>query len=268
VTYRLVIDASFQRVSAIIADKVERPRKYIASVIRSDILERGDGFVIRETRHQALLTGVPVTEKISTRAIVSGQETVCELVGDPNYVGTARDRLTRVHGRDDRVELEYDVMLTPRHGAAEPPLATLEAIVRDSAHRVKEFAENSVVVPAWVRQFFDALDGGEVDAMRPLLADDCRFRVGNFAEVIGREDVVSVNRTLVALSAKVDHHFINVDVHEGGNRAYVDSLAEYTTHDGKKFLLPFLTVFDRTQGKIARVLVYGDISPLRHGWPD
>jgi len=64
--------------------------------------------------------------------------------------------------------------------------------------------------------------------------------------------------------AKMKH--IYVDVFSDKRRAYADCFVKYTTHDDKKYLIPFLTMLERSGEKISSILAYGDMSPVRHGW--
>jgi ketosteroid isomerase-like protein len=262
--YKTIIAASFDRVVAILADKVERPRKYIGSVVRSEILERGDGYVLREM-YQSIPAELVIKERISENEIPGGRDFVFEFIDSPRYTGAFHNRLTRVEGRDDQAELEYEMDWIAAPGTADPlSPETAETMVRNGVDHLKDLAENPVSVPDWVRTFFDIVDSMDADALGRLLSDDCRFRVGNGGEIIGRDNIVEASRRLTKLFASIEHH--HVDARSDGHRAYADCFVEYTAHDGRTYLVPFLTILERTNGEISAVLAYGDMSPVRYGW--
>lgn len=263
-SYKATIDAPYDRVYAMLVDKVERPRIYIGAIMHSSILERGDGYVLREY-YQPRPVELTVKEKIYDQPVPGGRDFVFENMDNAHYTGSFHNILTHVDGREDQVELEYAMNWQPHPGTEDPmDQSVAETMVRNGVNHMKDLAENPVEVPAWVRAFFDAVDSMDADLLGTLLADNCRFRVGNGAQINGRDNVVEASRGVTKLFAAMQH--IYVDVFSDKRRAYADCFVEYTTHDGKIFLVPFLTMLERTGEKISSILAYGDMSPIRHGW--
>lgn len=262
--FTTTIHAPYEHVHDLLVDKVARPRKYVGPVTHSTILERGDGYVLREM-HQALPVPLTIRERIVEREVPGGSDTVFEFVDNERYTGTFHNILTRVPDRDDQVELTYAMEWTPRPGVAEEMTeAAAAAMVRAGVEHLKTMAENPVVVPDWVRSFFTAVDSMDADAFESWLTEDCRFRIGNGPLIVGRDAVVAASRRIEASFASMQHDYLEVVEH--GDRTYVDCLVDYTTHDGATFLIPFLTVLDRADDKVSGLTAYGDLSPLRHGW--
>jgi len=262
--YKTTIDAPYERVYDMLVDKVERPRMYVGAIMYSQILERGDGYVIREM-YQPAPVELTIRERIYDEAVPGGRDFVFEYIDNAAYTGAFHNVLTHVAGRPEHVELEYVMDWRPHPGTADPMAADAAiTMVRNGVNHMKELAENPVEVPSWVREFFDAVDSLDADALGALVADNCRFRVGNNAEIIGRPNIVKASRGVTEHFAKMRHFY--VDVFSDKRRAYADCFVEYTTHDGMVFLVPFLTMLERAGEKISSILAYGDMSPVRYGW--
>jgi len=262
--YKTMIDASFDEVSRLLADKVERPRKYIPVILHSKILERHDDYVMREYFQP---TPVPLTvrEKIYRIDVPGGTDYVFEHVDNERYTGSFHNIVTRVDGHDGQVQLEYFMDWHPHPGTADPmPQDVADKMVRSGVDHLKSLAEHPVEVPDWVRTFFEAADSMNPEALEPLLADDARFRVGNNVEVVGRANIVESSRGITKVFSAMQHDYVAVEGDE--NVAFADCFVEYTTLDGEKYLIPFLTRLERKDGQIKSVAAYGDMSPLRHGW--
>ena len=125
-------------------------------------------------------------------------------------------------------------------------------------------AENSVVVPSLLRAYFEAVDSMKPDAMAPLLSKDCKFRFGNLTEISGADTILQMSRELLAQFSSIKHDC--VDVMSIGNRIYAETYVEYLLPSKKMYILPFMTVFEHRDNLITSVKIYGDVSPLKHGW--
>jgi hypothetical protein len=266
VSYKTIVNAPYERVSALLVDKMDWPKKYVGGILYSTILERGDGFLIREM-YQPPPVDLRIKEKIYYRDVPGGEEFVYEHIDNPTYTGTFRNVLTRVEGSDDKVELEYVQAWDPRPGMAEK-FSDDEANrnVESAVNHLKELAENPVDVPDWVRAFYEVVDSMGSDAMAPLLADNVKFRMGNGPEVLGRDNVIAGSRGITKMFAGIKHDYVSVNEVDG--RTFVDCWVTYTMLDDKTYVLPFLTIFERPRGDITSVKIFGDMSPLKHGWPE
>jgi len=262
--YKTAINASYDRVLELLLDKAEKPRKYVPVVLHSETLERGAGYIIREM-FQPLPVPLTIREKIYEREIPGGKEFVYEQLNNSDYTGLFHNVLTRVAGDAGRCELEYVMDWKPHAGGAEK-LSTEAAqnMVERGVKFLKGMAENPVVVPPMVRAFFEAVDSMKPDAMVPLLSKDCKFRVGNQTEIVGTDNVVRINREVMKKFTAIKHDY--VDVVTTGNRFYAETYVEYQLASGKMYILPFMTVFEHRDGLLTSVKIFGDMSPLKHGW--
>lgn len=262
--YKTTINAPFERLTELLADKVDKPRKYIGAVLHSKILERNDGYVLREM-FQPVPVEITIREKIYEQEVAGGVDYVFEHLDNPKYTGAFHNILTRVEGRDDAVELEYFMDWRPQPGVPDEISPEVAAVmVRDGVEHMKHMAENPVEVPDWVRDFFLAADSMVPESLEPLLAEDVHFRIGNNVEVIGRKNVVEASRGLAKVFSDMQHDYVGV--HHAGDRTFVDCFVDYTAHNGDQYLIPFMTMLERKDDQIALLHAYGDMSPIRHGW--
>jgi hypothetical protein len=263
--YKTTIEASYDAVSALLVDKMEWPKKYVGVILFSRILERGEGYLVREM-YQPPPVDLMIREKIYLREIEDGQEFVYEHVDNATYTGTMTNVLTRVPGDDSRVQLEYIQDWTP-HPGLEDRISAEDADrnIKNAVDHLKHLAENPVDPPAFVRAFYEVVDSMGSDAMAPLLSENVKFRMGNGPEVLGREAVVAGSRNVTKMFAGLSHDYVSVNEAQG--RTFVDCWVTYTMFDGTTYVLPFLTGFERDGELISSVKVYGDMSPLQHGWP-
>jgi hypothetical protein len=262
--FKATIKASYERVLGLLVDKAEKPRMYVPVIMHSDVLERGDGYIIREMFQP---TPVPLTirEKIYEQDVPGGKKFIYEHLNNKDYTGNFYNILTRLPASGEQCELEYIMDWKPHPGATDKLSNTAaQTMVERGVNFLKAMAENPVNVPTVVREFFDAVDSMKSDAMAPLLAADCKFRIGNNTEIMGAETIVNMNREVMKMFAGIKHYYM--DAVTVGSRAFVETYVEYLMHNKKTFLLPFLTVFEQSAGKITNVKVFGDMSPLKHGW--
>lgn len=265
VSYKTIVNAPYDRVSELLVDKMEWPKKYVGAILYSSILERGNGYLIREM-YQPPPVDLRIKEKIYYHEVDGGQEFVYEHIDNPTYTGTFRNVLTRVDGSDDKVELEYVQAWELRPGQTEKfSDEEAQSNIENAVNHMKELSENPVDVPDWVRDFYVVVDAMGSDEMAPMLADKVKFRMGNGPEVLGRDAVVAGSRGITKMFAGIKHDYVSVNEVDG--RTFVDCWVTYTMFDGSTYVLPFMTVFERPGNEITSVKIFGDLSPLRHGWP-
>lgn len=262
--FKSVIDAPFEHVLSLLIDKAEKPRKYVPVVLHSETLERGPGYILREM-FQPKPVPLTIREKIYEREVPGGKEFLYEQLNNSDYTGFFYNVLTHVAGNANRSELEYIMDWKPHAGTPEKmSTEAAQAMVERGVKFLKAMAEKPVVVPDLVRVFFESVDSMQPEAMVPLLAKDCKFRVANQTEIVGADSVVAINREVMKRFVSIKHDYI--DVTSVGNRHYAETYVEYVLANKKMFILPFMTVFEHRDGKLTSVKIFGDMSPLKHGW--
>lgn len=264
--YKTVINAPYDQVSALLAEKMELPKKYVGAILWSRIVERGEGYILREM-YQPKPADLLVREKIYYHQVPNGEEYVYEHVNNARYTGQFRNILTRITGRDDQCELEYRMEWDPHVGTEEQITAeTADRMVRPNVLHIKELAENPVMVPDWVREWYAKVDSLDADSLHDWLADDVCFRFGNGNDVIGRDAVTEINRDIFSRMKSMKHNFI--EIYEDRGKTLIEALVNYELPTGESYLLPMLTTKVRRNGMISNVRIYGDVSPLRSGWQE
>jgi hypothetical protein len=261
--YKTVINAPYERVSQLLVDKVERPKKYVAGVLYSEILERGDDYVVRQM-YAPKPVPMTIKEKIYQQDIPSGRNYIYEHMNNADYTGTFQNRLTRVPGRSDQVELEYIMDWKPHEGKTDKLAAPAPGMVERGVKHMKELAERVITVPELPRRFYAAIDALSSDEFPSLLAADCKFRIGNQPEISGLQAILEVNKEVMKQFEAMHHDFESVMCE--GNRIILECWVEYRLVNKSMYLLPFMTLFEHKDGKITNIRIFGDMSPLKHGW--
>ena len=265
VSFKTQIDAPFERVADLLQDKIESPRKFVGAVLWSKIVERGDDFVIREM-YQPRPSGLLIKERIYTRPLADGEEVVFQFVDNARYTGQMRNILTRLGGRDDRCTLEFKMEWTPRPEMPEQMSDEMAIrFVERSVLHTKDAAEHPPRVPAWLRDWYATLDSRDPEAMASWLTDDASFRFGNDTDIIGRDAVMRANQDILGRLKSVKYQIVGV--YEDQGTTVAELFVDHELQSGEKYLLPMISLITRDNGKVASVKVYGDPSPLRHGWP-
>ena len=262
---KMLIDAPFEVVQGLLTDKMEMPKKYVGTIQNSSILERHDGYIVREM-HEPAPTNLTIREKIYRRDVPGGEEFIYEHQNNAKYTGFFHNILTHVEGHDDQCELEYVMDWTPHPGSEdmiEQPQA--DRMVKLGVSHMKELAENPPHVPDFVRAFYKAVDSLDARAMEPLIDDNIRFRIASHSDIIGKERVIMLNEHVMSTWSAITHYFVDCYVERG--KTIVECWVDYTMMDGRNYLLPFLTMFEHDGSKITNVKVFGDLSPLINGWP-
>lgn len=263
--YKATINAPFATVSELLHKKAEKPRMFVGAVRNSEILERGDGYIIREMfqPHPVPLT---IREKIYVKKVPGGESHVFEHINNAKYTGDFQNILTHVQGREDQCELEYVMNWAPHPGAADGiPDETARTMVQNGVLAMKATAESKVDVPDFVRAFFAAVDSMNPENFRPILDQNVIFRKGNDGEILGLENMIESSRGIVSKIKAMEHNFVQVYSDKG--KTISETFVHYELPNGQTYFLPFLTAFERKGDKISKIHIYGDMTPLQTGWP-
>jgi len=131
----VTVYAPLETVWALLLDKMEHPQRYIESIMDYSILERGEGWMLREME----LPGEfhlreRITEDEATRTLTF------TLVEHPGFEGTVRNQVRSLEGRDDAVELEFDMDWRERPGAPAPAEDPCR-LIRSAAEHMRDIAE-------------------------------------------------------------------------------------------------------------------------------
>ncbi len=129
------VDASPETVWAVLLDKMEHPQRYIEDALDAEILDRGQGSVIRQL---VLPGGVAFRERISSDHV--DQSITFTLLDHPVYDGTVVNRLRAAPG--GAVDLVFELNWKVRQGCVDDrdPEEALGLIASSILH-TKQVAE-------------------------------------------------------------------------------------------------------------------------------
>lgn len=133
--HRVTVKAPLATVWALLLDKMEHPQRYIESVMDYSILERGEGWLLREME---LPGEFRLRERITQDE--ASRTVVYTLVEHPCFEGTVRNQVWELEGREDSVALEFDMDWRDRPGAP-PPAEDPSEMIRSSVEHIREIAE-------------------------------------------------------------------------------------------------------------------------------
>jgi ketosteroid isomerase-like protein len=91
--------------------------------------------------------------------------------------------------------------------------------------------EPSIETLEWIRQYYKAVDAGDIDTVMTYFAQDARSRFANGEVVYGRD---AIRADLAAKSQgvrSISHHFNNIWEAEEGV-IVLDATMKFTRHDG------------------------------------
>lgn len=132
--HRVTVNAPLETVWALLLDKLEHPQRYIESVMDYAILDRGDGWVLREMElpgAQWLRERIVVDEATHTQTYT--------LVAHPTFEGCVINRARTLPGTSG-VELEFEMNWRARPGATEPSEDPC-GMIRSALEHTRDIAE-------------------------------------------------------------------------------------------------------------------------------
>lgn len=111
-----------------------------------------------------------------------------------------------------------------------------------------------------LQELFHCIDNRDAAAFEGFLADDVVFRFGNAAAVKGHTQVA---RTVAAFFQSIQalHHEI-AQTWAIDTGWVCHGTVIYTRFDGSVLRVPFANIFELARGRIARYLIFADISTL------
>jgi ketosteroid isomerase-like protein len=115
----------------------------------------------------------------------------------------------------------------------------------------------------WYQEFYDAIESGDVPAMRRLMTHDTSLRLGNRPAIDGIEAVIEASQHFWSLITSMKHSFETVI--EGGDTTMFESSVLYTRLDGSTITIPAATAIDRRDGLVSAQRIYVDVTPLFGG---
>jgi uncharacterized protein (TIGR02246 family) len=116
-------------------------------------------------------------------------------------------------------------------------------------------------VPSWVVEVFSAVDSQDPDAFVSFLTEDCTFVYANQPHTSGREAIREGVAGFFQTIAGLDHNIVRTWI--DGDTVICQLTVTYTRIDNQqRVTVPAVTIWDMVGDKIARYLVYVDLTPV------
>ncbi len=111
-----------------------------------------------------------------------------------------------------------------------------------------------------IKDLYESVDAKSINYLEQILAEQVRFRIGNYDIVSGKQAVLEANigffASIKAMSHKIDNIWmVKDDIICNGQVSYVRL-------DGSEFSVPFATILKLKENKIIDYLVYADLTEL------
>lgn len=111
-----------------------------------------------------------------------------------------------------------------------------------------------------IDELFCAIDAKRADAFSGFLAEDCVFRFGNQAAVIGRPAVTAYVAAFFDSIRAIEHRI--EDAWHVDGAVVCHGLVTYTRLNGSQMTVPFANALKLVDRKIGEYLIFADTSAL------
>ncbi len=114
-----------------------------------------------------------------------------------------------------------------------------------------------------VRQFFSAVDAGDMPGFLSTMTADVHFRFGNAEPTVGHEGVGESIAFLAPAVKSLSHDLLQVWTVDAPEPAVICQIdVTYQRHDGSAITLPAVDVFRLRDGLVADCRIYMDTAPV------
>src|SRR5882762_1062590 len=112
----------------------------------------------------------------------------------------------------------------------------------------------------WVREYYRAVDGMDMDGYLAWHTDDVRFRFGNGPTTTGKEAIREGLSQFWGSIAGLRHEF--VQVWDTDDASILEATTVYTRKDGSQVGIPVTTILRRRGDLVEDIRIYMDLAPL------
>lgn len=254
--------------------KAQNALPYVPQMQKCDVLEQGDGWLLRDI----LLNNVPLRERV---AFEPEKRVIFDRVG-----GVERGRIENIIGEDDQgnLTLTFAFGLT-REGIAEgseaekkhfAPMegayfgavaATLGAVRRTITEQGRQKVPPASALdtsgdPGWIYEFFRVADSLEMEPFLALHTDDVSLTVANYPTTTGQEALRAGIGGLWSRIKGMSHSLSGAWSLHDGQLGIAESVCMYTRLDNTTYTVRPCTVLRRRGGKIASLRIHVDVTGL------
>lgn len=254
--------------------KANNALPYVPQMQKCDVIEKGDGWLVRDI----LLNNVPLRERVTFEP---QRRVVFERIA-----GSERGRIENVIGENERGELTLTFAFglskdgiaggseaerqhfAPMEGAYFGAVASTLAAVRrtvDEQGREQLAPTNAVDVAGdtrWIYEFYRAADSLDLDRFLALHTDDVRLTFANHPTTVGRQSLQAAIGGLWSRIKAMSHSLSGAWSLHGDTVGIAESACMYTRLDDTTHIVKPCTVLRRREGRIADLRIHVDVSGL------
>lgn len=270
------VNASLETVWNLLLDKIENPKRYIAAIEESKILDRADDGVLREMRTPKMI----VKERITVDE--QAREIRFTLVDHPLFTGQTINRVVPPSNDrpDDPLTLTFTLDWEPSNQEAQKiTQAEVAQTIQHALLDTKRLAEqqdaqkntiskqekpiperSSGEMFGIVKRMFAAAESNNVDEYTSFFTKNAMFKVGNLPPVFGAQGIRDFEAPVRQVVKSMSHDI--KAVWEQGDVVICEMEIAYTRRDGKVLTLPCINVIQIEGGKVQKLQAYLDPSPV------
>jgi len=119
---------------------------------------------------------------------------------------------------------------------------------------------NNIQAKQFIDALYTAVDNKDLNFMEAVLADNVKFRIGNYPLIDNKAAVLDANRQFFSSIHSMSHR-IDKTSHTS-NTLWCNGSVDYVRLDGSEHSANFATQLTIEQQKIVDYLVYADLSEL------
>ena len=114
-----------------------------------------------------------------------------------------------------------------------------------------------------LRALFESIDRADAEGFSRFLSEDASFRFGSAPAVAGRAAIVTAVGEFFSTISACRHELANTIAR--GDTLVCEGTVTYTRHDNSTVTLPFVDIFEISNGLIDEYKIYIDAGPLYAG---
>lgn len=254
--------------------KANNALPYVPQMQKCEVLEQGDGWLVRDI----LLKNVPMRERVTFEP---ERRVIFDRLGGPEP-----GRIENVIGVDEKGELtltfsfslakeglasgseEERQHFAPMEGMYFGAVAsTLAAVRKAVSERGPQalMAGQSVETAGdtrWIYEYFEAADSLDMDRLLPLHTDDTRLAFANFPVAEGKEGFRAAIGGFWTTIKGMSHRITGAWSLHGGRIGIGELVVTYTRPNGSQAIVKACTVLRRRDGKVSDIRIHGDFTAL------
>jgi ketosteroid isomerase-like protein len=254
--------------------KANNALPYVPEMKKCDVVEQGDGWLVRDI----MLKDVPLREKVTfepENRVVFERTRGSELGRIENIIGEdPNGNLTLTFAfslKKDAVPEGSDAEkahFAPMEGAYLNAVASTLAAVRRTVdergreHLPPKHPTDTAGDTRWIYEYYRAVDAMDMERTLAQHTDDTTLTFANHPTVHGKEGYKAAIGHLWGSIKGLSHSMTGAWSMHDGQVGVAEAIVQYTRMDDSLCAIKFCSVLRRRGDKIADLRIYGDATPL------